>query len=208
MFNRKFKLVGYAVGLVAVSVLVLALSGVTQGYPGDVCPPGPMPCIGSMAQDNPLARHNIVKMLQNQFAGFTASTEDLLNFEEAVFWSDGGPRLIAYIPPHPASEFVPRLRKLLAGEEVEVPVGGFYIAEDATGLVPSGAYKIRLRGEKAVLINSAGEEVTMLKASVDKSKLGQIPEKVQKIPFALTIVNNWCGSVSIGWSALRLEYHS
>lgn len=162
-------------------MLGLMLPGVAQC--GEWGPIGPGPCI---------SRTQVVQGLQNAFSALTASTGDLLDFEEAVLWSDGGmkPRLIAYIPPHIASEFIPRLRQLLAGEEVEIPAGGLWIGEDITGFLPPGAYSIRVRkikGElKMAFINAEGEEVKATQAKVDQT--AQVPENVKKIPFSVTVL--------------------
>jgi hypothetical protein len=187
MFNKKFKLIATMVGLVAVLAMMLAVPGVTQ-IPAD-CRPSYVPCID---------RGQLVQGLQNEFSALTASTEDLLDFEKAVFWSDGGPRQIAYIPPHPASGIWDRVRQLRAGEKAEVPCGGLYIAEDATGLFPfklPTALKLRLRGDKVVLINSEGDEVMAMPAVLDLTT--PLPEKPD-IKFSVEILGNkWCVKVRI-----------
>jgi len=163
-----------------VLAMMLAVPGVTQ-IPAD-CRPSYVPCID---------RGQLVQGLQNEFSALTASTEDLLDFEKAVFWSDGGPRQIAYIPPHPASGIWDRVRQLRAGEKAEVPFGGLYIAEDATGLFPfklPAALKLRLRGDKVVLINSEGDEVMAMPAVLDLTT--PLPEKPD-IKFSVEVRGNW-----------------
>ncbi len=192
MFNKKFKLLATMVGLVAVLVTLIILSSSAQC--GPFGPLGPGPCIN---------RDQIVQGLQAAFSSFTASAEDLLDFEKAVLWSDGTPglpRLIAYIPPHPISNFIPLTKQLLAGEKVEVPVGGLWVGDDPTSFLPPGAYKIRvrIRDDKAEMafINSAGEEVRTSPAKVDKS----IPPP-EKITFQLTVIisnPSKCWYVKIG----------
>jgi len=174
MFNKKFKLIGMVVGIALLSVGLVILRGMAQC--GEWGPLGPGPC-----------REHIVQGLSNAFAGFAASTDDLFDFEKAVLWSDGTPgppRLIAYIPPHPNSSFLPLVKELLAGEKVEIPLGGIWVGADPTGFLPPGAYKMRLTSdEKISFINSAGEEVRKVPAKVDRSK--PAPEK---ITFELTVV--------------------
>jgi hypothetical protein len=190
MFNKNLKLLATMVGLVAVLVMGLAIRGVTQGYPGDVCGAGPVPCINRSA---------VVQGLQNAFAGLTASTEDLLDFEQAVFWSDGGPRQLAYIPPDPASGIWDRVRQLRAGENVEVPFGGLYIVEDATGLFPfklPAVLKLRLRGDKVILINTGGDEVMAMPAVLDLTT--PLPEKPGRVKFSVEVLGNkWCVRIKV-----------
>ena len=194
MFNKEFKLIATAVGLVAVLVVGLAMPGVTQPYPGDCPPIGP--CVD---------RFQLVNGLQNAFAGLTAGTEDLLDFERAVFWSDGVPRQIAYIPPDPASGLWDRVRQLRAGETVEIPFGGLYVAQGRSLLgQPPLAFKIRLRGSKdhaeAVFINVKGEEVIALPATLDLEN--PIPCEDLKPAFSVEILDwgecplarSWSGS--------------
>lgn len=192
MFNKKFKLFATMVGVVAVLVTLMIFSSLAQC--GPFGPLGPGPCID---------RGQIEQGLQAAFSSFTASAEDLLDFEKAVLWSDGTPglpRLIAYIPPHPVSDFIPLTKQLLAGEKVEVPVGGLWVGDDPTDFLPRGAYKIRLRmrDDKAemVFINSAGEEVRTSPAKLDKN----IPPP-EKITFQLTVIisnPSKCWYVKIG----------
>lgn len=140
-----------------------------------------------------------MKALENQFAALTASTEDLLDFEHAVFWSDGGPRQIAYIPPDPASGIWDRVRQLRAGENVEVPFGGLYIAEDATGLFPfklPAVFKLRLRGDKVILINTKGDEVMAMPAVLDLTT--PLPENAERVKFSVEVRGNkWCVKIKI-----------
>lgn len=100
-----------------------------------------------------------------------------------------GPRQIAS-PPHPASGIWDRVRQLRAGEKVEVPFGGLYIAEDATGLFPfklPAVLKLRLRGDKVVLINSEGDEVMAMPATFDRTT--PLPEKPD-IQFSVEVLGN------------------
>lgn len=160
---KNLKLFATAIGLIAVLVIGLAIRGVTQGY--DPCAnarPG-IPCIN---------RSQLVQGLQNEFASLTASTEDLLDFERAVFWSDGIPRQIAYIPPDPASGLWDRVNQLRNGENVEVPFGGLYVAQGKSLLgQPPLTLKMRLKGNKdhadIVFINAEGEEVIKVPANLD-----------------------------------------
>ncbi len=154
MFNKNFKLIYTAIGLVAVLMMGLILPGI--GQPAGCPPLTEVPCID---------RAKVVQGLQNAFAALTASTEDLLDFEKAVYWSDGGPRQIAYIPPHPASGFWDSLQRLRAGEKVDVPFGGLYVVEDAKAVFKlkklPAALKLRLRGDdkRVAFINSEGDVV-------------------------------------------------
>jgi hypothetical protein len=161
MFKKNLKLIATAIGLVTVLVMGLAMPGATQQSFQPPCPLGP--CVD---------RFLLVQALQNAFAGLTASTEDLLDFERAVFWSDGVPRQIAYIPPDPASGLWDRVQQLRAGETVEVPFGGLYVAQGKSLLgQPPLAFKMRLRGNKdhaeIVFINAEGEEVIAVPATLD-----------------------------------------
>ncbi len=189
MFNKKFKLIATAVGLVAVLALGLAMPGATQPSPD--CPPVGIPCVD---------RVELVKGLQNAFAGLTASTEDLLDFEQAVFWSDGGPRQIIYIPPHTASGIWDIARRLRAGEKIpDIPFGGLYVIEDATGLFTfrtPAAVKLRLRdGNRVVFVNSEGDEVMTIPANLDLTT--PIPQNPSRAIFTVEIRNNWCAKIKI-----------
>jgi hypothetical protein len=82
------------------------------------------------------------------------------------------PRQIAYIPPDPASGLWDRVQQLRAGETVEVPFGGLYVAQGKSLLgQPPLAFKMRLRGNKdhaeIVFINAEGEEVIAVPATLD-----------------------------------------
>jgi len=161
---------------------------------------------------NPFARPNIVKMLQNQFAPFALKAEDRLDFDSAVLWSDGGPRLIGYVPPHPESAFLSQVQQLLGypGKKEPIWLGGLYVGEDRTGRLPPGAYIMRLVGERAVLYNAAGKEVAALKARVDRTRT--LPEKLERIPFELTIITPAepmaprCFVTRIGNGLIVIEY--
>ncbi|MDW8031886.1 MAG: hypothetical protein RMJ29_08775, partial [Candidatus Bipolaricaulota bacterium] len=122
MFKKNLKLLATMFGLVAVLVMGLTVKVVTQEEPKG---PGPCGRIGWPCID----RSQIIQGLQNLFAGLTASTADLLDFERAVFWTDGGPRQIAYIPPDLASGLWDRVQQLNDGETVEAPFGGLYLAQ-------------------------------------------------------------------------------
>jgi len=183
MFNGKFKLIATMVGLVAVLAMMLAVPGVTQ-IPAD-CRPSYVPCID---------RGQLVQGLQNEFSALTASIGDLLDFERAVFWSDGGPRQIAYIPPDPASGLWDRVQQLKEGETVEAPFGGLYIAqwkgaESILGQFPL-ALKMRLKGNKdqakVALINAAGEEVLAVPATLDLAD----PTPCGKPQFSVEVIDH------------------
>lgn len=198
MFKKNLKLLATMVGLVAVLVMILAMPGISQcgDYPHPI-----YPCIN---------RGQLVQALQNAFAGLTASTEDLLDFEQAVFWSDGGPRQIVYIPPHTASGIWDMVRQLRSGEKVpDVPFGGLYVIEDATGLFKfktPAAVKLRLRdGNRVVFINSEGEELMAIPAKLDLTT--PIPQDLSKVIFTVEIRNNWCAKIKIICVA-EIEVHS
>ena len=191
MFKKNLKLIATAVGLVAVLVMGLAMPGATQieNPPSIGCGKPSIPCIDRFA---------LVQGLQNEFAGLTASTEDLLDFEKAVYWSDGGPREIAYIPPHPASGIWERVQQMRAGENVEIPFGALYIVRDDTGLFPfklPASVKLRLRGDRVILIDSEGQELMTWPAIVDRTT--PLPEK-PNLKFSVEVLGNkWCVRVKI-----------
>ena len=141
MFNKEFKLIATAVGLVAVLVVGLAVPGATQ--------------------EDPWVRSNVIKMLQDKFARLTAAGEDtILNISGAIMWSDPA-RLMAFVPPLSASLPLDKLRAILAGEEIAVTIGGFYVGEDhrVEGKLRPGAYWIKLIGKsKVVFVDEEGNE--------------------------------------------------
>jgi|GEM_PF-5965368 len=144
MFNKKFKLLVMAVGLVAVLVVGLVVPGVTQD-----------------SSDNPFARSNIVKMLQNSFAQLVAEEGDtVLNIPKAILWSDPA-RFMAFVPPLAASVPLEKIKAILAGEEnIVVTIGGLYVEEDLTGRFPKGVYKIKLVGKsKVIFVDREGNEI-------------------------------------------------
>jgi len=144
MFKKKFKLMATVVGLVAVLMVGLATSGVTQQQP-----------------ENPWARSNVINMLQAQFARLTAAEgEPILNVAGAIMWSDPL-RLIAFVPPLSASLPIDKLRAIAAGEETIVTVGGLYVGEDRRerGMRP-GVYKIKLVGKsRVILVDEENNEI-------------------------------------------------
>ncbi len=135
MFKKNLKLICTAIGLVAVLVMGLATSGVTQQQP-----------------ENPWARANVIKMLEAHFAQLTAAEgEPILNIHGAILWSDPK-RLMAFVPPLVTSLPIDKLRAIAEGEEITVTVGGLYVGEDRRerGMRP-GVYKIKLVGKSKVI---------------------------------------------------------
>ncbi len=143
MFNRKFKLLATAIGLVAVLVMGLALPGVTQ--------------------QNPLSRANIVAAVNSAVAAtLTAAEGDIFDTDNAKFYSDTK-TAFAYIPLHPTSRSIQvlneNLDRLFAGEDLNVTIGAFYVPDTIPGFLKSGSYTLKLMNKnKAVFIDQEGRE--------------------------------------------------
>ncbi len=163
MFNRKFKLISQAVGLVAVLVMMLALPGVTQ--------------------ENPLTRKDITTAVSNALQTFlTAATEVLLDPERVSLLSDTAVT-IGFIPISKVDE--PRVTRLLAdildGKGGSATIGAIYISEpikvrDAidgreVSLSP-GLYRVKVTDkDKAVLVDNEGNGVVTARVEMEKYPL-------------------------------------
>jgi len=119
MFKKNLKLIGTAIGLVAVLVVGLTVPGATQ--------------------QNPLSRQSVVQTVSQVVqATLVASAEEFFNTDKFVFYS--GPEVTAaFISAHSASRAWQLLRQLAAGEEVGVVTFGLLY-------VPDGLKKVMITG--------------------------------------------------------------
>jgi hypothetical protein len=185
MFNRKFKLIGTAVGLVAVLMMGLALPGVTQGYPGDGCPAGPVPCINRSAvvsqQTNPLpSRSQIVNGLNQAFATLTATAGVVWNFDASVLLSTH--KFTGAFVPLSKEDFErseETLADMLRGKPGFAPLGGLYVG---------GAVKLQVAGEDPISLH-AGSSYRLVAVTADRAEVvdsegnvkGSLPIKVMQV---------------------------
>lgn len=151
MFNKKFKLVVTIVGLVAVLVMGLVMTGATQ-------------------QTQPLpTRNQIVQGLsQLVSATLTASEGDILDIDNVVFYTDEDTTL-AYIPLHPSSKSLQLLQDLVQGEKVgSVTVGALYLSDDWE-FFKAGVYTLKVKdkfinddeklGYEFIAVDQEGNEI-------------------------------------------------
>jgi len=161
MFNRKFKLVGYAVGLVAVSVLVLALSGVMQ--------------------QSGITRQNILDAIQTAMGPtLVATAGQQLALKSATFFSNDIGSTWAYVPARfwENLEFYREaFEALRAGKEVHVLLGGFYIAEETPKGLKPGFYLVETINKDEAALVQGDEVVAKLPISLRRISL----EELQRI---------------------------
>ncbi len=171
MFNKNFKLIYTAIGLVAVLVMGLAMPGVTQ--------------------QNPLSRASVVGAINNAVAAtLTAAEGDIWDTDNARFYSD--PRAtFVYIPLHPASRSLRFLEEnvqlLLTGDDLNVTIAAFHIPEDIPSFIlKAGTYSLKLMNRyKAVFVNQEGRAVFVAKVQVDEG--GKF--NATACPTTLTVIN-------------------
>ncbi len=170
MFNKNFKLIYTAIGLVAVLVMGLAMPGVTQ--------------------QNPLSRASVVGAINNALAAtLTAAEGDIFDTDNAKFYSDT--RIaFAYIPLKESSRSLQVLEEslndLLAGRPVNTTISALYLPDDVPGFLKAGTYTMKLvDNTKVALVDQEGHEVFFGKVTV-KDTRGQ-PGPF--IPWQLTVSN-------------------
>ncbi len=139
MYNKEFKLIGTAVGLVAVLMMVLAVPGATQGS---------------------FSRQALVSALKSEIGPLlTAATAELINPENATFFSSNR-ATSAYIPPHPSAFSAQLFRDFMSGKAEGILMGAVYVSEDVPGSLNKGLYRIKaLNREWVVVLNQEGEVV-------------------------------------------------
>ncbi|MEM2592183.1 MAG: hypothetical protein QXI60_06320 [Thermofilaceae archaeon] len=140
MLRKNLKLLATMVGLMAVLVTMLVLPGTTQ--------------------QTQLSRAGILNAIQAAMgAQLTAATEEQLALNAAVFFSNCCGSTWAFVPPRflkspeVHASYIKAIEDLRAGKEVELLLGGFYIAEATPkGLAP-GFYLVKtINKHKAVLL--------------------------------------------------------
>jgi hypothetical protein len=148
MFNKKFKLIGQAIGLVAVLVLLLTVPGVTQ-------------------QEGLPTRSQIVQGLEQALAVTLVAAEgDIFHTDAAAFVSL--PQLgLAYIPLHPSSRSAQLWNAWLeAGEPFgdSINIGALYLENDMPGhpdFVPlnAGTYHLKVtKSLRVIAVDPMGNE--------------------------------------------------
>ncbi len=153
MFNKNFKLIATAMGLVAVLVMGLAMPGATQPQP-----PSPW---------TPPFRPIIKGGLDPLLGGLTASEGDILDVDNVVFVSHQ--RLtIAFLPLHPSSRSVQLLQEWLKEKNQlisPITLGALYIENDLPDFIgfqglSTGLYWLKITPDlKLIAIDSMGEEI-------------------------------------------------
>jgi hypothetical protein len=138
MFKKNLKLIATAIGLVAVLVMGLAMPGATQSS---------------------FSRQTLINALNNEINILTASVGDPLNLEATAFFSFAR-ATSAYIPPHPSSWSAQLFKDFVRGKVEAISLGAIYVAEDITGVIAKGLYRIKtLNRETAILIDQNGNTV-------------------------------------------------
>jgi hypothetical protein len=99
-------------------------------------------------------------------AALTASEGDILDVENAVFYSDPGVFSMAYIPLHPSSRSLQHIPKLVEGEDVgPVPFGALYLEgdwPDPDFALKAGFYTIKVKPDLSVV--AVAEKAQRLKS--------------------------------------------
>ncbi len=147
---KKFKLICTAIGLVAVLVMGLAMPGVTQ--------------------QGGLTRQNILNTVQAAMGHqLTATTREQLALDAAVFFSNEEGSTWAFVPAafrrslEVHEYYLKSIEDLRAGKEVELLLGGFYIAERTPKGLNPGFYLVKTVNQyRANLIDNDGEIVADL----------------------------------------------
>lgn len=113
MFNKKFKLIVTAIGLVAVLMTVMVMPGATQGNPS-VLP----------------NRSQVQQGVSQAFSSLVAATPLLFNTDDTVFTSTPATTM-AFVPLHRVeiARLKDKIISTLLGENESVPVGGLIITD-------------------------------------------------------------------------------
>jgi hypothetical protein len=184
MFNKRFRLVGQAIGLVAVLVLLLAVPGVTQQVP--------------------LSRQAVVGALEEALGQTLTATEgDIIDTQCARFYSDAR-ATFSYIPYHPASR---SLQRLLEDDFENVPFGVLYLPEDIPDFLKAGAYTFKFADPtRVVLVDQDGNEVFSTSVHTQRREGPPIPY-APCFPMTFTVTNPRIEikDVCILWCAIYIE---
>lgn len=143
----------FAVGFMAVAVLWL-----TSGYP-----------VISQQVQMP-TRGQIVKGLDQVLSGLsvtiTASTGDILDVDNAVFYSDPDILSLALIPLHPASPSLEKIAELVEGKDPDlvVPFAALYLEGEWPGLpeLAPGTYILKLKADRSIVAVKEGKSTEVL----------------------------------------------
>jgi hypothetical protein len=99
-------------------------------------------------------RSQIVQGLGARVATLTASEGDILDVENAVFYSDPGVFALAYVPLHPSSRSLQLFPQLIEGDIEEISFGVLYLEGDWPDpdlLLRAGVYTLKLKGDRSIL---------------------------------------------------------
>jgi hypothetical protein len=157
MFNRRFKPIGQAIGLVAVLVLLLTVPGVTQ-------------------QENPLSRQGVVNVVNEVLgAALTAAEGDILDPDNATFISTDDVTL-TYVPLARESRSAQRLiEEVFSGEDfAPIFIGTIFV--DQHPILPQGLFQMFLTSEGVLrLVDQDGSVVEVP---------GEIPQHENEVDLA------------------------
>jgi hypothetical protein len=161
MFKKNLKLIATAIGLVAVLVMGLAMPGATQQIP--------------------LSRPAILSAIQGAIgAQLTAAVGEQLALNAAVFFSNCCGSTWAFIPPRFLKSpevhayYLKAIEDLRANKDVELLLGGFYVAEKTPKGLSPGFYLVKtVNQHKAVLLYNE-EVVAELPISFRRITLGEL----------------------------------
>ena len=161
MFKKNLKLICTAIGLVAVLMMGLAMPGATQ--------------------QNPLSRQSILATIHSAMgATLTAAVGEQLALGAAVFFSSFEGSTWAFVPPRflrspeVYAYYWRAIEDLRAGKEVQLLLGGFYIAEKTPKGLNPGFYLVEtVNKNKAVLLQN-GEAIAELPISFRRISLDEL----------------------------------
>ncbi len=161
MFTKKFKLFATMVGLVAVLVMGLAMTGTTQ--------------------QQQLSRPNILGAIRAAMgAQLTAAVGEHLALDSAVFFSSFEGGTWAFVPtrflksPEVHEYYVKALEELMAGKEVQLLIGGFYIPEETPKGLKPGFYLVETINKDRTALLHDGEVIAELPISIRRVSLEEL----------------------------------
>jgi len=130
-------------------------------------------------------RSQIVQGLGARVATLTASEGDILDIENAVFYSDPGVFALAYIPLHPSSRSLQLLPQLVEGDIEEISFGVLYLEGDWPDPdlpLRAGVYTLKLKSDRSVIAVAEGGETDICSGYWDL----RIDPVLPPVPFTIT----------------------
>ncbi len=106
-------------------------------------------------------RNQIVQGLSARLATLTASEGDILDVENAAFYSDPGVFSMAYIPLHPSSRSWQLFPQLVEGDIEAISLGVLYLEGDWPDPdlpLKAGIYTLKLRADRTIVAVTEDQE--------------------------------------------------